>query len=457
MSVLALRGGTPVRDRPFPRWPEFDEREIEAVTALLRSGTWWRPRFGEGLVDPALLSRHQDGGGSGEASEVTRFQEEFARFQGTRHAVACSNGTAAVDLAVRALEIGPGAEVIVPAYTYVGGVTGVLHAGAVPVFVDVDPQTYNIDVSRVEEALSGNTAAVIPCHFAGQCADLDALGEICRRRRVALIEDAAHAHGARWRPGGSAAGADRGAGTVGELGTFSFQGSKNMTAGEGGVVITEDPGLAARVESLAWSGRRHGRPWYEFHELGWNARLTELQAAVLRVQLTRVREQNARRRANAACLRELLEEIEGLRPIRIDPRGECWSVHIFMIRFDGKAFGAGGAGPGGARARLIEALNAEGIPASAGYTHPVYANPMFLNKRFVHKRFLPAWGGQAIGHAAERVDYRAFTEQCPTAERACAGEALWLEQRLFLGERSDMEDIAAAFRKIRDHCGELFR
>lgn len=447
MSALALSGGKPVRSRAFARWPEFDEREIEAATEVLRSGSWWRPRFGEGLVDPGLLFRHQDGGGQGRPSEVTLFQQEFARFQGSRWGIACSNGTAAVDLAVKALELGPGMEVIVPAYTYVGGVTGVLHSGATPVFVDIEADTYNLDPRRLEEAITADTAAVIPCHFGGQCADLDAVTEVCRRRGLKLIEDAAHAHGARWR----ARGGERGAGTVGEVGTFSFQASKNMTAGEGGIVITDDAAIAARVESLAWSGRRHGRPWYEFHELGWNARLTELQAAILRVQLTRVEEQNARRRENAAFLRRLLAEIDGLEPMRIDSRGESWSVHIFMIRYDPEAFCGGAAGRGALpRERLLEALSAEGIPCSGGYTHPIYRNPLFLERRF-----LPAGRPSAPGHAAATADYGAFAEGCPVAERACAGEALWLEQRLFLGEAADMEDIAAAFRKIRDHAGEL--
>ncbi|MBN1836099.1 MAG: DegT/DnrJ/EryC1/StrS family aminotransferase [Spirochaetales bacterium] len=445
MSSLALRGGVPLRSRPFPAWPVFDDREIEAATRVLRSGVWWRPRFGEGLVDPELLYRHQDGGGEGSPSEVTLFQQEFADLQGARYAVACSNGTAAVDLAVRALDIGPGAEVIVPAYTYIGGVTGVLHSGAVPVFADIDPETYNLDPARVEEAITDATAAVIPCHFGGQCADLDGLREVCSRRGLRLIEDAAHAHGAAWR--GRTAG---GAGTIGDLGTFSFQSSKNMTAGEGGMVVTGEAELAARVESLAWSGRRHGHPWYEFHELGWNARLTELQAAVLRVQLTRVREQNARRRENAAVLRGLLAEIEGLEPIRIDPRGDQWSVHIFMIRYDRAAFG------GAERGRLLAALDAEGIPASGGYTHPVYRNPMFLQRRFLPP---PRAGGEAHdaggGHAAAGVDYSRYAALCPVAERACGGEALWLEQRLFLGEPEDMEDIAAAFRKIQGHHAEL--
>jgi len=440
VSVLAVRGGTPVRLRPFPSWPVFDEREIRAAVDVLRSGVWWRPRFGEGLVDRELLFLHEDGGGQGRPSEVTLLQQEFARFQGAGYAIACSNGTAAVDLAVRALDIGPGAEVIVPAYTYVGGVTGVLHSGAEAVFVDIDPDTYNIDPARVEEALTENTAAVIPCHFGGQCADLDALQEICRRRGLRLIEDAAHAHGASWRGRGAGPGSDRGAGTVGDAGTFSFQASKNMTAGEGGMVVTRDLQVATRVESLAWSGRRHGRPWYEFHELGWNARLTELQAGILRVQLTRVEEQNARRRENAALLRSLLAEIDGLGPIRIDPRSEKWSVHIFMIRYDSGHFG------GLSREGLLEALRAEGIPISGGYTHPVYRNPMFLQGRF-----FPV---SPASHPAA-PDYRKYAERCPVAERACAGEALWLEQRLLLGEASDMEDIAAAFRKVRDHRAEL--
>lgn len=424
MSRLAIHGGAPVRTRGFSSWPVFDHRELEAARQVIESGRWWR----------YSLDEAQDL--QGERSQVALFQEEFARYQGAGCGVAVANGSVALDIAVRALDIGPGMEVIVPGYTYVTGVTCVLQSNAVPVFVDISPDTYNIDPDAVERAVSERTAAVLPCHFGGQVADMDRLQEICRRRGLRLLEDAAHAQGSRWK--------GRGAGAIGAAGVFSFQNAKNMTAGEGGLITTDDPALAERMQCLAWAGRRRGRPWYEFHELGWNARLTELQAAMLRVQLTRLEEQNRRRRENAAYLTGRLQQIGGLEPVRIDPRGEHWSVHIFMIRYDPQAFG------GLPRARLLEAVNAEGIPAISGYTHAVYANPMFREQRF-YGRGCPV----SCGHYGRSLDYAAFAESCPVCERACASEALWLEHRLFLGTREDMDSIAEAFSRVKEHAAEL--
>jgi dTDP-4-amino-4,6-dideoxygalactose transaminase len=267
----------------------------------------------------------------------------------------------------------------------------------------------------------------MPCHFGGQLADMDEIGRIAAKHGIHVVEDAAHAHGSEWR--------GRKAGSIGVAGTFSFQNAKNMTSGEGGIVITSDPRIADLVESYTWSGREKGQPWYEFHRLGWNNRLTEFQAAILRVQLTRLEEQNAKRRQNALSLSRMLEQIGGLRPIRIDERGAKTSCHIYMLRYDPASF------DGLPRAKLIEALNAEGIPAFSGYTHALYNNPLFVKHAF---------------HAPESPkDYRCFAERCPVSERAVASEAVWLEHRLFLGPPQDMQDIAEAFAKVKKHAREL--
>jgi dTDP-4-amino-4,6-dideoxygalactose transaminase len=428
MPELALMGGKKVRAKEFTAWPVFDGNEESAMLKVLRSGKWWRFSYGEGL------DWHEPT--AGQRSEVALFQEEFARHQGARYGVACFNGTAALDMVVRALGIGPGDEVIVPAYTYVAGSTCILQSNAVPIFVDVDPETYNIDPARVEEAITERTRAIIPCHFGGQVADMDRLQDIASRHHLHIIEDAAHAHGSTWK--------EKGAGTIGVAGTFSFQNAKNMTAGEGGIVITDSFELAETLESLTWSGRVHGRPWYEFHQLGWNYRMLEFQGAILRQQLPRLEGQNATRRDNARYLAGLLKKIGGLEPVVLDPRSEHYSVHIFMLRYDPKEFG------GLSRPRLMEAVNAEGIPAFGGYTHPLYKNPMYLNKAFYTKG-CPV----TCGHYGREIDYASFAALCPVSERACAYEAIWLEHRLFLGTHDDMDDIARAFRKVKENAREL--
>lgn len=419
MSKLALKGGPAVRTEDFHPWPVFDAREEEALLRVLRSGHWWRYSYTSGVT----MEESDEAG----QSQVRLFQEEFARHHGSAHGIACNNGTAALDMVIRALGIGPGDEVIVPAYTYIASCTCALQSNAIPIFVDIDPDTYNIDPGRVEEAITDRTRAVIPCHFGGQVADMDRLLKIGAEHDVAIIEDAAHAHGAEWD--------GRKAGSIGIAGTFSFQNSKNMTAGEGGIVVMDDAELAETVESLTWSGRAKGRPWYEFHRLGWNNRLTELQGAILRPQLARLQEQNAVRRANTQALTEMLSQVDGLDPVKIDPRARTCSVHIYMIRYNPEAFG------GLPRETLLEAVNAEGVPAFSGYTHALYSNPMFVNKAF-HAPGCPE-------------DYTAFAEVCPVTERAVAYEAIWLEQRLFLGTRRDMEDIAEAFTKVKQNVAEL--
>ncbi len=419
MSKLAIKGGLPVRTQDFPAWPVFDAREEAALLEVVRSGHWWRYSHSTGVtLDESKV---------GTRSQIRQFQEEFAAHHGVRHGMACNNGTAALDMVVRALGIGPGDEVIVPAYTYIASCTCALQSNAVPIFADVDPETYNLDPACVEDALSDRTKAIVPCHFGGQIADMDRIMRIARKHDVTVIEDAAHAHGSEW--------AGKKAGSMGMAGTFSFQNAKNMTAGEGGLVITDNAELADRVESLAWSGREKGRPWYEFHRLGWNNRLTEFQGAILRIQLERLEEQNGRRRENAAYLTDLLNQIDGLSPVRIDPRAKTYSVHIYMLRYNPAAF------KGLSRDKLLEAVNAEGIPAFSGYTHALYNNPMFRDKAF----YAPG----------SPDDYARFAEKCPVAEKACAYEAIWLEHRFFLGSRKDMDDIAEVFQKVKENVDEL--
>ena len=429
MSELAINGGSPVRTKPWPAWPVHDEREVQAVTEVVRSGKWWRFAYATGVELNEDLQAQ-------ELSKVVEFSLKFARHHQARFGIAMANGTGTLEVALRALGIGPGDEVIVPAYTYVASATSVLQVNAIPIFVDVQADTYNLDPARIEEAITERTRAIMPVHFGGQPADMDGILAIAKKHGLAVVEDAAHAHGSEWR--GCKVGA------LGDVGSFSFQASKNMTAGEGGIVLTNDQDLAEKCDSLLWAGRKKGRPWYEFHQLGWNYRMTEFQAAILLVQLERLEEQNDRRMANARYLSARLAEVEGLEPLRWDERATKHSFHIYIMRYHPEAFG------GLPRSRFVEALVAEGIPAFTGYTFPVYANPMFVNKNF-HGKGCPL----ACGHYGRDVDYAAFAQSCPVAERACYQEAIWLEQRLFLAEREDMDDIVEAILKVKAGVKEL--
>jgi dTDP-4-amino-4,6-dideoxygalactose transaminase len=428
MAKLAMLGGSPVREKSFPSWPVWDEREEKALLDVLRSGKWWRFSYGVGveLKEPE----------SGDRSRVVEFQEQFARHHQAKFGVACANGTAAIEILLKALGVGPGDEVIVPAYTYVATATAVLQVNAVPVFVDIEADTYNINPEKVDAAVTPRSRAIIPVHFAGQPADMDALMKLAGRHKLFIVEDAAHAHGSEWN--------GKKVGALAEGGTFSFQASKNMTAGEGGLITTNDEKLAALCDSFLWAGREPGRPWYEHYRLGWNYRLTEFQAAILLQQLQRLEEQNSLRMQHAKRLSERLAHIEGISALPVDPRVTRHSYHIYMFRYSQPDFG------GLPRAQFLRALAAEGIPCMGGYSHPLYRNPMFVNKDF-YPRGCPL----TCGHYNQDVDFSKYVDLCPVSERACAEEAVWLEHRLLLGSSRDVDDVADAIEKIRENTAEL--
>jgi dTDP-4-amino-4,6-dideoxygalactose transaminase len=397
---LAIDGGAPVRTKPWPPWPAFDASEEEALLGVLRSGQWW----------------------SVGGEKVHEFEEAFARFQDARYATCVTNGTAALEIALRALGIGCGDEVIVPPYTFIATASSVLAVSASPVFVDIDPDTFNLDPARIEEAITERTRAVIPVHIAGCPADMDAILAVARKHGLAVIEDAAQAHGAEWK--------GRKVGAIGDLGTFSFQASKNLNAGEGGAIVTDNADLADKVWSIHNVGRTRGGRWYEHPVLGGNFRMTEWQGAILLAQMARLPEQTERRTANAAYLTEQLRGIPGIAPLVVDPRVTRHAYHLYVFRYDPSAFG------GRPRDQFIEALNAEGVPASAGYV-PLYKEVVFARKTA---------GEGAWCRSGRFIDYGAVA--CPNCEEASA-RGIWLFQQQLLGGKEDMDDIAEAIAKIQ--------
>jgi dTDP-4-amino-4,6-dideoxygalactose transaminase len=407
INTLALFGGEAVRKAPFPSWPVFDESEEQSLLGVLRSGEWWRYSMGEATEATAT--------GPNLRSKVAEFQEQFARAHGARFGIACSTGMAALQVALRALGVDRGDEVIVPPYTFIATATAPMAIAATPVFCDIEQDTFNLSPDNFERAITPRTRAVIPVHFAGNAADMERIMCISQKHNIAVVEDAAHAHGARWK--------NQGCGSVGDAGIFSFQVSKNMTAGEGGLITTNSRSVAELCESYIWVGRKAGRPWYEHHRLGWNYRLTEFQGALLIEQLKRLDAQNAVRRKNGLYLNQQLSQIPGIRPLHIPEYATECAFHIYILRFEADVFGI-------SREDFVAALIAEGIPCSTGYSFPLYRNPMFADG--------------VNGH-----DYTRYAALCPNAERACR-EAVWLEHRLLLGSPEDMDDIVRAVRKIQN-------
>ena len=429
MSQLALRGGSQVRTAPWPQWPVFDEEDELLLLDVLRSGNWWRHSYGEGIE----LAEDE----TTPKSMVARFQREFARAHDCMYGICAANGTVTMEIGLRAMGIRPGDEVIVPAYTYVATATAVLMVGAVPIFVDIDPETYNIDPICVEKAITQRTTAIIPVHFGGQPCDMDAINDLARKNNLKVLEDAAHAHGSAYN--------GRKCGSLADMGSFSFQLSKNMTAGEGGVITTNNTDYAEACEMLVWAGRKKGHPWYQHFVLASNARMTEFQGALLLGQLRRLPDQNARRETNARLLDDLLESIEGIAPLKTRPSTTSHSHHIYMFRYQSEAFARLD------KRRFVSALQAEGITgAFAGYTMPLYENPMFTERNF----FGGSWPLDTWEHSSQ-LDYATFKEHCPVSERACATEAVWIPQTMLLADEEAIHDIANAIKKVQAHTEEL--
>jgi len=414
MPKLAVKGG----DRAVTRrlgspWPVFDEREERALMEVLHSGIWWRG----GFEDPRQ-------------SKVAQAEEAFAQYQDARFGVAVTNGTAALECALRAGGIEPGDEVIVPAVTFVATATAAIMCGAVPVFADIRASDYNIDPEHVEALITPRTRAVIPVDYGGVPVDLDRLGEICRRRGLLMINDCAHSHGSEWK--------GRKVGAIGDMGAFSFQMGKTLTCGEGGMVLTDSEDLARKLYSYHHIGRIPGRPFYEHHVAASNLRMTEWQAAILLTQLERFDEQARVRDANARYLNELLTQIPGVAPLDIDARVTRWCFYFYHFKFIEPEW------DGVTRNQFLEALRAEGIPCHTGHTDPVYWNPVFQNHNFIE-------GG--CRHHQPVTDYTKV--RCPEAERVYNHEAVCLHHPIFLGGREDMEMIAGAISKIRENADEL--
>ncbi len=361
---LALEGGTSVRTAPFPPWPVFGRDEIDAAAAVLASGrvNYW----------------------TGE--ECRRFEEEFAALCGTRHAISLANGTLALELALHALGIGPGDEVIVPARTFIASASCAVARGAVPVVADVDPVSQNLTADTVLPVLTSRTRAIVAVHLAGWPCDMDPIMDLARGRGIKVIEDCAQAHGATYR--------GRPVGSLGDCGAFSFCQDKIMTTGgEGGMLVMNDSGLWEK----AWAYKDHGKsfdavfnrehpPGFRWlHEsFGSNFRMTEMQAAIGRKQLAKLPQWLAVRRRNAAELDAGLAPIPGLRLAR-PPEGFDHAYYKYYAFVEPAALA-----PGWDATRINEAINAEGVPCFAGSCSEIYLERAFIDRGWGPRQRLPA-------------------------------------------------------------------
>lgn len=390
---LAINGGKPVRTRPFPSWPSYGDAERLGLLRALGSGVWG------GRAKPL-------------PGEVTAFETEFAEFHEAPAALAVTNGTHAVQLALDLAGVRPGDHVLVPALTPIPTSNAVRQRGAVPIPVDVDPHTYCLDPRRLDQARTDRVTAVVVVHLSGHIADMDAIQRWAEQAGVAVIQDAAHAHGARWN--------GRGIGTFGTIAAFSFMQTKVMTAGEGGALLLPDTDHYLEAFSRHCLGREFGGGPY-FRTASSNYRLGEFAAAVLRAQLGRLAEQNMRRDERWRELVDLVAAIPGITPQGRDPRCTLDPHYVVSMELDGDDVPSD---------TIVDALRAEGIIVNH-MNPPIYRLPAF-------------WDGPTHVPA---VDEDRLADTCPHAERLGA-RVINFPHWTLLGDHRDVQDIADALAKV---------
>ena len=413
MSELAILGGLKTRTEPYPQWPVWDQREIDAVTEVIKSGRW------DGYPYPG--------------PKTAELAKKFAELQGGGYAVPMINGTVTMEVALRAAGVGWGDEVIVPAYTFQATASAPMAAGAIPVIVDVDPNTYCLSAEAAAKAITSKTKAIIPVHLGASMADMDAIMELAEKHNLIVIEDCAHAHGAKWN--------GQGAGTVGHFGSFSLQSSKTLTSGEGGILLCKSAEHAALAASIIDCGRPHalGGGDEDSNGLavqGGNYRLSELQAALALVGIERFPEQAKQREAMAAYMDEALSEIKGIRVLKRDERHTTRSFYRYIFAIDPAEFGM-------QHDLLCGALDAEGIDAWTGY-HAMNNYDLFQ----------PQKSKLAVPNAfPEYFDFEKL--DLPEAIRACEHEAVWLDEAIFRAGPQGVDDAIEAIKKIQKNAVEL--
>ena len=413
MSKLAILGGEKTRKELYPQWPVWDQRDIDAVTEVIKSGRW--------------------GGYPYPGPKTAELAQKFVELQGGGYAVVMANGTVTMEVALRAAGVGWGDEVIVPAYTFQATASAPMAAGAIPVIVDIDLNTYCLDARAAEKAITPKTKAIIPVHLGSNMANMDAIMALAEKFNLVVVEDCAHAHGAKWR--------GMGAGTIGDFGSFSLQSSKTLTTGEGGVLLCKSPEMAAKAASIIDCGRPHALGGgeevdSEDYQVGGNFRLSEIAAALALVGIERFPAQAKEREVMAAYMDEALSEIPGVRVLQRDERHTTRSFYRYVFAVQPAEFGV-------EHDVLCAALDAEGINCWVGYEamHNYTLFQPLKSKLAVPKAF------------PEYFDFAKM--DLPEATRACEHEAVWLDEAVFRAGHQGVDDAVSAIKKIQVNAKEL--
>ena len=419
MAQLAIKGGKALLPHGLKtRWPIFDDADKTALIEALESGKWCSA--GWYFEEPY-------------ESKVAQFEREFARWNGSKYAITATNGTAALVLALKAAGIEAGDEVIVPAVTFIASATAVILANAVPIFVDIEPETYQISPQATQEAITERTKAIMPVHYGGYPADMDRIMEISERHGLLVIEDAAEAHGSEWR--------GKSVGSIGHLGCFSFQLGKPLTCGEGGAILTDDEDLRLKCYSYGDLGRMPGGGKYKHYLPAGNFRMTEFQGALLLVQLSRLEAQTEIRHENGEYFARELEKIEGISALKRDPRVTKRGYYFYFLRYDSSKWN------NIHRDEFMRALSAEGVPCGTAHNEPLYKTPFFQEMSF-GKTGCPI----RCSFYGKEIDYSEV--KCPVAERIYDSEVIALGKD-FLMERGNVHRILEVICKIKENVDEL--
>jgi len=405
-SSLAALGGKKVREKSFPAWPHYDETEREALNRVLDSRNWW----------------------ANHGVEVKEFEKEWSGYTGAKGSFAVTNGTHTLEVIFLALDIGDGDEVIVADWSFLATIGAILTVNAIPKIVDVDPLTGTIDVSQAEAAIGPKTRAIVCVHVAGSMSDMNSLTALCKKHGIALIEDSAHAHGSRWK--------GEHAGTIGDAGSFSFQASKLMTSGEGGVITTKREDLIPMFKSFINCGRGEGIWYYRHLRLGGNYRLSEWQGAILRAQLKRFPDQQKNRGNNANWLNSEIAKIPGFTPQGRYAGCTEQGNYCYVVEVDSTLLS------GATRDQIRHALLAEGIPLTTSYP-PLHKLEMFKDP-----------SGLAPRLRGEVTKIRYNEQSFPVTDHLAAN-TLWFNTAVLMGTRDDANSVLQSIAKISEHAAQV--
>lgn len=411
----AILGGAKAHEGGWPSWPLWKKDYEDRVLSVLRSGVWSR------------------------AGVTAEFERRWAGMVGAKRCLSVVNGTNSLITAMSQFEIGIGDEVIVPPYTFVASVQAVLMNGAIPVFADIDKETFQIDPTNIEDKITSRTKAILPVHILGLPADMDRIMDIARKHGLIVIEDACQAHLAEY--GG------RKVGTIGNAGCFSFQNSKNLPIGEGGAIVSDDDNFMDKCYSFHNLGFPYGTQAGKLSGafmVGGKIRFSEYQAAIGLAEMEDLETNTVLRWENGQYLDRLLREIPGVSPARLYPKTEKAVYHLFPFRYEKDAF------EGMSRSLFMKALSAEGIPCSSSYA-PLQTQP-FIKSAFESKLYRKVY-------SSEDLDYEKYIGEnaCPISDRLCNEESVWLTQNMLLSDHAAMEDIASAIAKIQKNAGKIVK